>query len=118
MFNPQVYTLILKQRSEITISRKNRKMYLRRGYRVPQFKSNNCLYAIYLTSVVSMMIGQVLCSDSDTNHIKKVPISGSGGGSIQAGSGGSSNFQKRSSYAVISQAMQETISNNEFGSEY
>lgn len=80
-------------------------MYLRRGGRVSQLKLNNCLYAIYLTSVLSMMIGQVLCSDSE--HIKKTTISGSGSGSLQ----------KRSSYAVISQAMQETIRNNEFGSK-
>lgn len=84
-------------------------MYLRSGGRVSQLKLNNCLYAIYLMSVVSMMIGQVLCSDSDT--IKKTPLSGSGSGASAI------TLQKRSSYAVLSQAMQETV-NNEFGSEY
>lgn len=89
-------------------------MYLRKGGRVSQLKLNGCLYAIYLTSVISMMIGQVLCSDSEAinNHIKKTPISGSGSGASSV------TLQKRSSYAVISQAMQETISNNEFGSKY
>lgn len=89
-------------------------MYLKR---VPQLKSNSCLYAIYLMSVVSMMIGQVFCSDSDSSyssHMKKIPISGSGSG----GGGSAGNLQKRSSYAVISQAMQQTISNNEFESKF
>lgn len=87
-------------------------MYLKR---VPQLKSNSCLYAIYLMSVVSMMIGQVFCDSSYSNHMKKIPISGSGSG----GGGSAGNLQKRSSYAVISQAMQQTIiSNNEFESEY
>lgn len=89
-------------------------MYLRSGDRVPQLKFNNCLYAIYLTSVLSMMIGQVLCSDSDS-HMKKIPVSGSGSG---GGGLSGSTFQKRSSYHVISQAMQETINNNEFRSKY
>lgn len=57
--------------------------------------------------------GQVSCSDimsnteSHVNNQKRVPPSGSGGGT----------FEKRSSYAAISQAMTDTI-NNEFGSEY
>lgn len=90
-------------------------MYLKR---VPQLKSNSCFYAIYLMSVVSMMIGQVFCSDSDSSyssHMKKIPISGSGSG---GGGGSAGNLQKRSSYAVISQAMQQTISDNEFESKY
>jgi hypothetical protein len=92
-------------------------MYLKRGDRVPLIKANNCLYAIYLMSVVSMMIGQVICSDSDsyTNHLKKIPASGGSGSGLSSMS--SSTMQKRSSYAVISQAMQETLGDNEFGSK-
>lgn len=91
------------------------KMYLKRSIKVPQLKLNNCLYAIYFMSAF-LTIGQVR-SDSNSenyaNHLKKMPLTGSGhGASI------SSNLQKRSSYAVISQAMSETISDNEFGSEY
>lgn len=91
-------------------------MYLKRGDQLPLLKANSCLYAIYLMSVVSMMIGQVMCSDNEayTNHLKKIPTSGgSGSGSSMS----SSTLHKRSSYAVISQAMQETLGNNEFGSK-
>ena len=97
--------------------------------KVPQIKLINCLYAIYLTSAFCT-IG-VLCSenvgatgggggvggttDTYTNHLKKIPHSGSG-----AGAGGTaSSLQKRSSYQVISQTMSEALlGNNEFGSEY
>ncbi|KAG5684890.1 hypothetical protein PVAND_014100 [Polypedilum vanderplanki] len=82
--------------------------------KVPQIKIINCLYAIYLTSTL-LTIGEVLCieskAESYTNHIKKVPISGSGSGATTANS-----LQKRSSYQVISQTMSEAIGNNEFGS--
>lgn len=89
-------------------------MYLLRSFKVPQLF--NCLYAIYLTSAF-LTFGRVLCNDNNNeqyaNHLKKMPISGSGSGAMS-----NSNIQKRSSYAVISQAMSETIGNNEFGSEY
>lgn len=84
-------------------------MYLRKSIKVPQWETQ-CFYAI-LTSF--LLIGQGICSDSNNNYnsdvyasSRKIPSSGSGGGTIQ----------KRSSYAVIQQAMSETIS-NEFGSE-
>jgi len=92
-------------------------MYLKRSLKVPQLKLNNCLYAIYFMSAF-LTIGQVR-SDSNSenyaNHLKKLPLAGSGHG---ASISNNNNLQKRSSYAVISQAMSETISDNEFGSEY
>jgi hypothetical protein len=55
-----------------------------------------------------------LCSDKSSNSNnefvsaqRKIPSSGSGGGTLE----------KRSSYAVISDAFSQTV-NNEFGSEY
>ena len=86
--------------------KEKKKMYLQSHRKVTQLKLNNCLYAIYLTFVISIMIGDVLCSDSNSAQ-KKTQLSGSG----------SESLQKRSSFAVISQAMQETISDNEFESE-
>lgn len=85
-------------------------MYLKRNIKVPLWKF---LYAIILTSI--LLIGHVNCSDSNSNSYhsetpanqRKAPASGSGSGGIE----------KRSSYAVISQAMSQTV-NNEFGSEY
>jgi hypothetical protein len=86
-------------------------MYLRRKLKVPQF---NCLFAIYLTSA-ALLIGQVLCSDnvvdSHASNLKKMPERGSGSGMS------ASTLQKRSSYAVMQQAMQ-SYAENEFGSEY
>jgi hypothetical protein len=93
-----------------------------------------CLYIIYLTSTFLTLGRVVVCttsansnsnsnnnnninsnnnaaaeSDSENygNHLKKMP----------SGSGAGANFQKRSSYAVISQAMSETLTSNEFGSK-
>lgn len=76
----------------------NKMMYLR-------ISKASCSIAIIYT-----LIGQlVVCSDdSYANSNKKVPpIVGSGSGSLE----------KRSSYAVISQAMSQAVE-NEFGSEY
>lgn len=88
-------------------------MYLRKNIKVPEWNRNCCLYAvIFLTSTLS--IGQASSSDSNNKNLnseayasRKIASSGSGSGSLET----------RSSYAVISQAMSETI-NNEFGSEY
>lgn len=88
-------------------------MYLRKSIKVPQW-NRNCLYAIIILTS-HFLIGQTYGSDSNSynsenyaNNHRKIPSSGSGGGGT---------LEKRSSYAVISQAMSETI-NNEFGSEY
>lgn len=90
-------------------------MYLRKSIKVPQLKPYNCLYALYLTSAFLTICQTVLCSDSESyaNHLKKMPSSGSGHG----GAASYTNLQKRSSYHVISQAMSETLGDNEFGSE-
>ena len=86
-------------------------MYLKRSNKVPQW--NCCLYAVMI--LTSTLIGQAVCSDSSNNNYnsenyasnqRKVAPSGSGSGT----------FEKRSSYAVISQAMSDTV-NNEFGSK-
>lgn len=94
-------------------------MYLRKGIKVPQWNLN-CLceslyfFAIILTS--TLMIGQAVhCSDSNNNYNsdnyanihRKIPSSGSGSGMLE---------KQRSSYAMLSSAMSETI-NNEFGSK-
>jgi hypothetical protein len=73
---------------------------------------NSCLY-IQMIFLTFTYFGHANCSDimsnvdSNANIQKRVPPSGSGGGT----------FEKRSSYAAISQAMSDTI-NSEFGSEY
>lgn len=80
---------------------------------MPQW-NQNCLYAILLLTS-TFLIGQAICSDNNNNvnadpnanSQRRQPASGSGGGTLE----------KRSSYAVISQAMSDTI-NSEFGSEY
>lgn len=89
-------------------------MYLARRIKVPQWN----LRIFYAIIVLSSTIRPAVCSDSSNTNLnsdnyassqRRVPISGSGGGSATMG--------KRSSYAVISQAMSQTI-NNEFGSEF
>lgn len=94
------------------------KMFVRKNIKVPQLRPYSCLYAVYLTyAILTMFSHKVLCSDSNSEpyHLnKKMPLSGSGHGAAASYSG---NLQKRSSYAVISQAMSETIGDNEFGSE-
>lgn len=90
------------------------RMCLRRSVEVPQW-NRNCFYAIIVVLISSLLIGNSACSDSNNNYNsenyaniqRKIPASGSGGGT----------YEKRSSYAVLSQAMSETIT-NEFGSEY
>lgn len=87
-------------------------MYLTRRIKVPQWTALSFFYAIIFLSTT---IRPAVCSDSSlfsntyASSQRRVPPSGSGGGSPSLG--------KRSSYAVISQAMSETI-NSEFGSEY
>lgn len=105
------------QASAIDESKSNDIIMYLISFKVPQIV--NCLYAIYLTTAF-LTISQVLCSESNnnnepySNHLRNAKIHGSGSGATS-----SSNLQKRSSYAVISQAMSETIGmNNEFGSEY
>jgi hypothetical protein len=88
-------------------------MFLTRNIKVPLW-NRNCLYAI-LVLTSTFLIGHAVCSDSNSNfnseahanNQRKLPSSGSGSGILE----------KRSSYAVISQAMSDTI-NNEFGSKY
>lgn len=99
-------------------------MYLRRNNKVPQWNRNCLLYALII--LTSSLFGQV-CTSSDNSNInnynaataesqtaanqqqqqRKIPPSGSGGGGME----------KRSSYAVISQAFSDTV-NNEFGSKF
>lgn len=85
-------------------------MHTKRSNKVPQW---NCLYAVMI--LTSTLIGQAVCSDSSNNYNtdayasgqRKVPPSGSGSGTLE----------KRSSYAVLSAAMSDTV-NSEFGSKY
>lgn len=85
-------------------------MHTKRSNKVPQW---NCLYAVMI--LTSTLIGQAVCSDSSNNYNsdayasgqRKVPLSGSG----------SKPLEKRSSYAVLSAAMSDTV-NSEFGSKY
>lgn len=80
-------------------------MHTKRSNKVPQW---NCLYAVMI--LTSTLIGQAVCSDNTDSYAsgqRKVPTSGSGSGTLE----------KRSSYAVLSAAMTETV-NSEFGSEY
>lgn len=88
-------------------------MYLRRDIKVPQW--NRCLFAITIILTSSLLIGQVVCSDSNNNYNSDAYASSQR--KISSSGSGSGQMEKRSSYAVISQAMSDTI-NNEFGSEY
>lgn len=76
----------------------------------------NCLFAIMI--LTSTVIGQTACSDSNSNNYNSEPYASNQRKMPSSGSGsGETKFEKRSSFAVISQAMSETI-NSEFGSEY
>ncbi|CRK96857.1 CLUMA_CG009934, isoform A [Clunio marinus] len=75
-------------------------MYSTRYVKVPLW---NSLCTIILTS--SLLIGLAVCSDSENNANRRIPPSGSGSGGLE----------KRSSFAVLSQAMSETF-NSEIGS--
>ena len=60
--------------------------------------------------VIMLTLGNrqfALCSDNSANSQRKISSSGSGSGGT---------LEKRSSYAVISDAFSQTV-NNEFGSE-
>jgi hypothetical protein len=85
-------------------------MYLRINKVPQQWTSSIVIVVVAYISIGLLQL--VVCSDDDnyanSNSIKKLqPIIGSGSGSLE----------KRSSYAVISQAMSQAVE-NEFGSEY
>jgi hypothetical protein len=92
-----------------TFDNKARIMLLPRR-KVPQWRSCFYLQMIFLTFAY---FGHAKCSDIMSNadaqasNQRRVPPSGSGGGTLE----------KRSSYAALSKAMSDTI-NSEFGSEY
>lgn len=87
-------------------------MYLAKRIKVPQWNLSFFYAIIFLSSTIRPAVcsdsSANLNSDNYANSNRRVPTSGSGGGSPMG---------KRSSYAVLSQAMSETI-NNEFGSKY
>lgn len=90
-------------------------MYLRKSIKVPEW-NRNCLYAvIILTSTLS--IGQASSGSDNNNKNYNSDAFASSHRKIASSGSGSGSLETRSSYAVISQAMSETI-NNEFGSEY
>lgn len=92
-------------------------MCLRRSnHRVSQW-NRKYSYALVLTFTILFgknLFGQVVCQDGNYNSDnyastqRKIPSSGSGSGGT---------LEKRSSYAVISDAFSQTVT-NEFGSEF
>jgi hypothetical protein len=106
-----VFESIEKLSKIISIPKTIVTMCLRRSNHKVSQRNRNDLYALVLT--FTLLFGKV-CSDSNNNlgdnfaSQRKISASGSGSGGT---------LEKRSSYAVISDAFSQTV-NNEFGSEY